>query len=115
MEPASDGTPRNKHNEMAALRQEDDSQRNANQKKEDERFEKYRKSKLDSFEASVKKVEKEHQAEFAASMRALTDKYHQEIVNLENNHKGELKRSQKKWEQDKLQSYRDIEDQRARL
>jgi hypothetical protein len=76
MEPASDGTLRNKHNEMAALRQEEDSQRNANQKKEDERFEKYRKSKFDEFEASVKKVEKERQAEIAASMGALTARQH---------------------------------------
>jgi hypothetical protein len=68
---------------MAAVRQEEDSQRIANQKKVDERFEQYRKSKLDNFDASVKKVEKERQAEFAASMTALTAKHHQEIVNLE--------------------------------
>lgn len=96
MEPASNGTLRNKHNEMAALLQEDDSQRNANQKKEDERFVQYRKSKLDEFDASVKKVEKERQAESTASIAALTAKQNQEIVNLENNHKGVLKRAHKK-------------------
>ena len=115
MEPASDGTLRNKHNEMAAVRQEEASRPIANQKEEDERFEQLRKSQLDNFDASMKKVEKERQAEFATSMTALTAKQHQERVNLEIIHKGQLNRALKQWEQDKLQSYRDMEEQRARL
>ena len=115
MEPASDRTLRNKHNEMAAVCQEEDSRRIANQKKEDECFELLQKSQLDKFDASMKKLEKERQAEFTASMTALTAKQHQERVKLEIIHKGQLNRAQKQWEQDKLESYRDMEDQRARL
>ena len=115
MEPASDGTLSNKHNEMAAVRQEEHSQRITNQKKEDEGFEQFRKSQLDNFDASMNKVEKERQAEFAASMTALTAKQHQERVKLEIIHKGQLDRAQRKWEREKLEIYRDIDDQRARL
>jgi hypothetical protein len=115
MEPASDGALGHMHNEMAAVRQEEDSQHIADQKKADERFEQYRKSRLDDFDASTKKLEKERQAEFAASMTALTAKHHEEIVNLENVHKGQLRREQQKWERVKLQSYRINEDARASL
>jgi hypothetical protein len=115
MEPASDGTLSNKHNEMTVIRQEEHSQRITNQKKEDEGFEQFRKSQLDNFDASMNKVEKERQAEFAASMTALTAKQHQERVKLEIIHKGQLDRAQRKWEREKLEIYRDIEDQRARL
>ncbi len=110
MEPASDGTLRNKHNEMAAVCQEEDSQRSANEKKEDKRFEQFRKSKLDNFEGSMKKVEKECQVQFAAPMAALTEKHHLEIVGLENDHREQLQR-----ERVKLQSYRTMAHQRARL
>lgn len=115
MEPASDGTLSNKHNKRAAVRQEEHSQRITNQKKEDEGFEQFRKSQLDNFDASMNKVEKERQAEFAASMTALTAKQHQERVKLEIIHKGQLDRAQRKWEREKLEIYRDIKDQRARL
>jgi hypothetical protein len=100
---------------MAAVRQEEHSQSITNQKKEDEGFEQFRKSKLDNFDASMNKMEKERQAEFAASMTALTAKQHQERVKLEIIHKGQLDRAQRKMEREKLESYRDIEDQRARL